>query len=91
MKTVTISPLMGKIQIPSGFRVIRDGVTKPRDQVAKDATFKLKFLTTVKVGGIPVNRYFAVIRPNKGAKTIWGGVRTVDRPTKKKIKKAKRK
>lgn len=66
MKTVKVNSLMGSIQIPEHYNIVSNGLTQTKDQVATDSTFRL--FSAVKVGGVPVSRYYAVIRPESGVK-----------------------
>ncbi len=84
MKTVKINPFMGKIEIPNAFRLVSNGLTQKGDQVSQDAVFNL--FTPVRVGGVPLTRYFAVIRPIAGRRIkVWGKVRKAFLPKRKKI------
>ena len=92
MKTVKLSGLMGEIEIPEAYGVVRNGVTQKNDQVCSDAAFKL--FTKVKAGGIPVSRYNAVIRPISKVSHAWSRTRKFESDTpapKAKIKKGKKK
>jgi len=61
-KTVQVSRFLGNINMPSSFELVRDGLTRRGDQVTYNADFLPHTFVTVRVGGINVGRYMAVLR-----------------------------
>jgi hypothetical protein len=92
MKTIKLSNFMGKVSIPDAYRIVAEGLTQKGDQVAKEANFDNPCpFVKVGVGGVPISRYYAVIRPIQGRKIgQWSKTKKFPTPKKKITKKQKK-